>query len=200
MARLIVTMETMHAVGRRNLPPVPRAAVETITPAAVEVEVPVAAQQAAPDAVETAAATEPDAEIEAAVIPDAGADEAVPVAVDATARIDAGQAFVARLRAAAPAFAEAAGAVSAVVREAVPPARHRRSCCRVVFRYADGSEADLTFVGERRRPGASAEESLDAEITRWLSDGQLRDPAWLVPDPEAPDGTAVDVTAWLATG
>lgn len=193
-------METMHAVGRRNLPPVPRAAAETITPAAVEVEVPVAAQQAVPDAVEAAVPAGPDAEIGAAVAPDEGAEEAAPVALDATARIDAGQAFVARLREAAPGFVQAAGAVSAVVREAVPPARHRRSCCRVVFRYADGSEADLTFVGERRRPDAPADEGLDAEITRWLSDGQLRDPAWLVPDPEAPDGTAVDVTAWLATG
>src|SRR5690348_16396443 len=37
---------------------------------------------------------------------------------------DPGQVFVARLRAAAPRFATAAGALRAVVREAVPPARH----------------------------------------------------------------------------
>ncbi|MGQ4818561.1 hypothetical protein ACQ1ZK_15695, partial [Enterococcus faecium] len=115
------------------------------------------------------------------------------------ARIDAGQAFVARLRAAGPAFAEAAGADNALVREVVPPARHRRSRCRVVFRYVDGTEADLTFIGERRRPGTSSQ-GRGEEITRWLASAQLRDPAWLVPDPDAPDGLAVDVTAWLATG
>ncbi|MGY1847845.1 MULTISPECIES: hypothetical protein [unclassified Blastococcus] len=156
-------METMHAAGRRNLPPVPRSSTETIPPAA---DAPVVA----------------------------------PVTVDAAAQLDAGQAFVERLRAAAPALAEAAGAESAVVREVVPPARHRRSRCRVVLRYEDGTETDLTFVGERRRPNASDEDAFDAEITRWLSSGQLRDPAWLVADPEAPDGVAVDVTAWLAAG
>ncbi|MDP5183457.1 hypothetical protein QOZ88_12500 [Blastococcus sp. BMG 814] len=159
-------METMHAAGRRNLPPVPRTSAETI-PTADEAS----AEQAA-----------------------------APAVLDATARLDAGQEFVARLRAAAAAFTDAAGAESAVVREVVPPARHRRSRCRVVFRYADGAESDLTFVGERRRPGAPETDELDAEITRWLADGQHRDPAWLVDDEEAPDGLAVDVTAWLATG
>lgn len=154
-------METMHAAGRRNLPPVPRTSAETIPPA----------EQAA-----------------------------APTVVDATALLDAGQEFVTRLRAAAPAFAVAAGAESAVVREVVPPARHRRSRCRVVFRSADGTETDLTFVGERRRPGAPAADELDVEITRWLADGQRRDSAWLVDDEEAPDGLAVDVTAWLAAG
>ncbi|MGY1916011.1 hypothetical protein [Blastococcus sp. SYSU DS0973] len=153
-------METMHAVGPRNLPPVPRAAGEQILTAPV----------------------------------------ASPPAAGSVPPLDGGQQFVVRLRSAAPAFAEAAGAESAVVREVVPPARHRRSRCRVVFRYADGTEVDLTFLGERRRPGADAEEGLDTEISRWLSDGQLREPEWLVPDAEAPDGTAVDMTAWLATG
>ncbi|MCF6507502.1 hypothetical protein E9549_08775 [Blastococcus sp. MG754426] len=125
---------------------------------------------------------------------------AVPTVLAAAARLDAGQEFVTRLRAAAAAFADAAGAESAVVREVVPPARHRRSRCRVVFRYPDGTETDLTFVGERRRPDAPAAGALDGEITRWLADGQRRDPAWLVDDEEASDGLAVDVTAWLATG
>ena len=257
MSRLFVTMETMHAVGRRNLPPVPRAAAEKITPAAVSTiaaaettspagkAAPVATKEAATDApVQPEAGLEADleagaragaqgdpegdpqtdpegdpqgdpegdpqadarndaqngAEADTQNHPQADGEPAVPGALDATARLDAGQAFVARLRAAGAAFAEAAGAKSAVVREVVPPARHRRSRCRVVFRYTDESEVDLTFVGERRRPGASAKDALEEEITHWLSGGQLRDPAWLVPDPEAPDGVAVDVTAWLATG
>ncbi len=164
-------METMHAAGRRNLPPVPRAAVETAliaptTPAAV----------ATPTTAVTSTAPAP----------------------DVTARIDAGQAFVARLRAAAPAFAEAAGAASAVVREVVPPARHRRSRCRIVLRQADGTEADLTFVGEHRRPGAADQDPFETQISDWLSAGRPHDPAWLVDDAEARDGLAVDVTAWAA--
>ncbi|MGY1826835.1 MULTISPECIES: hypothetical protein [unclassified Blastococcus] len=156
-------METMHAAGRRTLPPVPRTAAET-SPPVVHLTM------------------------------------AAPAPLDALARLDEGQAFVARLRSAATAFADAAGAESAVVREVVPPARHRRSRCRVVFRYADGAETDLTLLGERRRSGTSAADGFDAEITRWLADGQRRDPAWLVADDEAPDGVAVDVTAWVTTG
>ena len=38
----------------------------------------------------------------------------------------------------------------------------------------------------------------DRQIRRWLGDGQRRDDAWLVADPDAPDGVAVDVTAWVA--
>ncbi|SEK98609.1 hypothetical protein SAMN04515665_10735 [Blastococcus sp. DSM 46786] len=159
-------METMHAAGRRNLPPVPRTSAETIPPA----------PQAAP------------------------APVAAPAVPDATARLDAGQAFVTRLRAAAAAFADAAGAESAVVREVVPPARHRRARCRVVFRSPDGAESDLTFVGERRRAGAPAIEELDGGIIRWLADGQQRDPAWLMADEESTDGLAIDLTAWLAAG
>ncbi|CCG04540.1 hypothetical protein [Blastococcus saxobsidens] len=209
MARLFVTMETMHAVGRRNLPPVPRAAAETIrsatvgtitaaettSPAETVAAVTTISAPADPEVAARFDAPAPaEAETEAAIEP------VVPGGPDATAGIDAGQAFVARLRAAGATFAEAAGAESALVREVVPPARHRRSRCRVVFRYADGTQADLTFVGERRRPGTSSQDGLGEEITRWLASGQLRDPAWLVPDPEAPDGLAVDVTAWLATG
>ena len=52
------------------------------------------------------------------------------------APMDAAQDFVTRLRASAPSLADAAGAESAVVREVVPPARHRRSRCRVVLRFA----------------------------------------------------------------
>jgi hypothetical protein len=137
-------METMHAAGRRSLPPVPRAGT------AVEAE------------------------------------------------LDAGQAFVARLRSAAADFAAAAGAESAVVREAVPPARHRRSRCRVVLRYADGAENDLTFLGPAGAPGRQARLGFDRLIARWLGAGQLRKAPWLVADADASDGVAVDVSAWVA--
>jgi hypothetical protein len=82
----------------------------------------------------------------------------------------------------------------------VPPARHRRSRCRVVLRYADGAEADLTFLGAVGRPGTPAWVGFDQQIQQWLGDGQHREPAWLVEDPEASDGLAVDVPAWLAAG
>jgi hypothetical protein len=173
VARLFVTMETMHAAGRRNLPPVPRAAVETVLAAVPE----------KPAVVET---------------PTTGGEMVAVPTLDVTARIDPGQAFVARLRAAAPAFAMAAGADSAVVREVVPPARHRRSRCRVVLRQADGTETDLTFVGEHRRPGAADQDAFETQISGWLSAGRPRDPAWLVDDSEALDGLAVDVTVWDA--
>ena len=166
-------METMHAAGRRNLPPVPRAAVETVITAAPE-----------PAAV--------------AATPAAVSEGNAWPALDVTARIDAGQAFVARLRAAAPAFATAAGADSAVVREVVPPARHRRSRCRVVLCQADGTETDVTFIGERRRAEAAEQDAFETQIGDWLAAGQPRDPAWLADDAEALDGLAVDVTAWHA--
>jgi hypothetical protein len=114
--------------------------------------------------------------------------------------VDPGQEFVARLRGAAPEFAAAAGAQSAVVREAVPPARHRRARCRVVLRYAGGNEADLTFLGPAGRPGADTHAGFDSSIQRWLGTGQHRGSAWLVPDEDTPDGVAVDVTAWAAAG
>jgi hypothetical protein len=110
--------------------------------------------------------------------------------------MDDAQRFVARLRGAATEFAAAAGAESAVVREAVPPARHRRSRCRVVLRAADGRETDVTFLGAVGRPSAGAQPEFDLDITRWLSTGQVRDAAWLVPDSDAADGVAVDLSAW----
>lgn len=110
---------------------------------------------------------------------------------------DAAQAFVARLRSAAPDFAAAAGAAGAVVPEAVPPARHRRSRCRVVLRYADGAEADLTFLGPAGSP-ARQRLGFDRQIQRWLGAGQPRNPSWLVRDADASDNVAIDLPAWLA--
>src|SRR4051794_14100906 len=77
------------------------------------------------------------------------------------------QAFVVRLRGAASLFAAAAGAQTAVVREAVPPARHRRSRCRVVLRFADGGEVDVAFLG----PAGSARRGagFGAAVQRWLA-------------------------------
>jgi hypothetical protein len=111
---------------------------------------------------------------------------------------DGAQQFVARLRAAAGDFAAAAGAESAVVPEAVPPARHRRARCRVVLRYADGGDVDLTFLGPTGEPGSPSRHGFDRRIRRWLGAGQLRDPAWVVPDPGSADGEAIDLTAWPA--
>lgn len=164
--RLTGTMETMHAAGRRSLPPVPR-------PAGGR-----------------------------GVVPATPSDRPSPVVVatgDTPApESDAAQQFVARLRAAAADFAAAAGAESAVVPEAVPPARHRRARCRVVLRYADGTETDVLFLGPAGEPGSPSRHGFDRQIRRWLDDGQRRDDAWLTADPDAPDGVAVDVTAWVA--
>jgi hypothetical protein len=112
---------------------------------------------------------------------------------------DIAQAFVARVRGAAAAFAEAAGAESAMVCEAVPPARHRRSRCRLVLQYADGAERDLTFLGAAGNPTRSRL-GFDRHIQGWLRGGQVREPAWLVVDADTADGVAIDVPAWLATG
>ena len=111
---------------------------------------------------------------------------------------DAEQAFVARLRAAAVPFAAAAGAQGAVVREAVPPARHRRSRCRVVLRFADRPDVDVAFLGPAGQAGRAAD--LAGAIGGWLSAGRPMDPAWLVPDADAPDGVTVDLPAWSAAG
>ena len=108
---------------------------------------------------------------------------------------DAAQDFVNRVRAAAPAFAEAAGAETAVVREVVPPARHRRSRCRLVLRFPGEVEVDLTFLGSVSR-GTSLAQDLDALIENWLASDRSNEAAWLVPDDESPDGLAIDVTAW----
>jgi hypothetical protein len=110
---------------------------------------------------------------------------------------DAAQEFVTRLRASASALAAAAGADSAVVREVVPPARHRRSRCRVVLRSAEGAETDLTFLGPVSSAAGAPEHAFDLQIQAWLAAG-LGSGDWLVPDDDAPDGVAVDVTAWSA--
>jgi hypothetical protein len=113
---------------------------------------------------------------------------------------DTAQIFVSRLRQAAAGFAAAAGAESAIVREAVPPARHRRSRCRVVLRYSTGAESDVTFLGPVRSPAQPRDLTMsqfDTSIQLWLGAGQERSRRWLVPDEDAADGVAVDVTAWL---
>ena len=126
--------------------------------------------------------------------PDMDTPAAAPLPV-----ADPEQLFVSRLRSAARGFASAAGAQTAVVREAVPPARHRRSRCRVVLRWADGAESDVTFLGPAgRSPGVPTSPDLDVQIRRWLTEGRPEDPSWLVPDEDSPAGTAVDVAAWLA--
>ncbi|MEI4272669.1 hypothetical protein TEK04_13140 [Klenkia sp. LSe6-5] len=121
---------------------------------------------------------------------------------------DPEQLFVTQLRSSATHFAAAAGAQSAVVREAVPPARHRRSRCRVVLRWEDGVESDVTFLGPARRavdpsrgPAALTvtTSGFDAAIQAWLTEGRPESPLWLVPDEDSPAGTAVDVAAWLST-
>ena len=177
-------METMHAAGRRRLPPVPRFAGEPAAPPTLS-----AAQDVA---TERFLLGPPTGEQPAARARTRRPDEA---------EFDAGQRFVTRLRAAAADFAEAAGAGSAVVREAVPPARHRRARCRLVLRYADGTETDTTFLGPAGSPSrAPSRHGFDRQIRRWLGSGQLRDEAWLVTDPDAPGGLAIDLTAWVASG
>lgn len=166
MARLIVTMETIHAGRRRSLPPVPRSAIDGALP------------------LETVAS--------------AGALALSLVAPDSP--VDDAQRFVTGLRSAATEFAAAAGAESAVVREAVPPARHRRARSRVVLRSADGEVTDVTFVGDVGSPSADAQAAFALDTARWLAGGQVRDGAWLVADADAHDGTAVDLSAWRAAG
>ncbi|MCO7219302.1 hypothetical protein [Klenkia sp. PcliD-1-E] len=119
---------------------------------------------------------------------------------------DPEQLFVTRLRSSANHFAAAAGATSAVVREAVPPARHRRSRCRVVLRWEDGAESDVTFLGPARHATVAGPAALaattsgfDVAIQQWLTEGRPESPLWLVPDEDSPAGTAVDVAAWLST-
>lgn len=119
---------------------------------------------------------------------------------------DPEQLFVTGLRRSASEFAAAAGAQSAVVREAVPPARHRRARCRVALRWSDGAEADVTFLGPAQPAVVSAEpaaprataSAFPLAISRWLTQGRPLDPLWLVSDEDSPAGTAIDVSAWLA--
>lgn len=194
-------METMHAAGRRNLPPVPRPSAESPAERTIELR-----RKDDAEAVTSAPARDAVADDDTAALPpatdlDLPAPEVLAVADEPEIALeddDPAQDFVSRLRAAAADFAAAAGAETAVVREAVPPARHRRSRCRVVLRYADGAEADLTFLGSIGRPGTPAWAGFDRQIQQWLGNGQHRAPAWLVEDPEASDGLAVDVPAWLA--
>jgi hypothetical protein len=201
-------METMHAAGRRTLPPVPRAggaraAVPPATTAAADGDpsgdTPTERFLVDLTTGEQRAVTSADAVLATA---DATPDEDSPVVrgapVPDAPDLDAAQQFVALLRAAAPDFAVAAGAASAVVREAVPPARHRRARCRVVLRYVDDAEVDVTFLGAAGRPGAPSRHGFDRQIRRWLTAGQRRSDAWIVSDPDAPDGLAVDLSAWAA--
>jgi hypothetical protein len=67
-----------------------------------------------------------------------------------------------------------------------------------VLRYGDGHEDDVSFVGGAGEPGAPSRHGFDRLIRRWLSAGSALDDAWLVADPDASDGVAVDVGAWLA--
>jgi hypothetical protein len=173
-------METVTAPARTPLPPLPRAVpVQEVFPEPA----PVRAVLPAPG---------PIAHPATALIP-IGGTHAADRTVEYPA--DPAQQFVEVLRAAAPDFARAARAESAVVREAVPPARHRRARCRVVLRYADGREGDVTFVGSVARP---AMPPFDLQISLWLRTGQRREPAWLVRDDEAADGVAIDVAAWAS--
>jgi hypothetical protein len=205
-------METMHAAGRRTLPPVPRAggARAAVPPTTTPATTPATDGDPSGDTPterflvdlttgEQRAVTSADAVVATA---DAIPDEDSPVVRGAPVQdapdLDAAQQFVALLRAAAPDFAVAAGAASAVVREAVPPARHRRARCRVVLRYADDAEVDVTFLGAAGRPGGPSRHGFDRQIRRWLTAGQRREDAWIVSDPDAPDGLAVDLSAWAA--
>jgi hypothetical protein len=204
-------METMHAAGRRTLPPVPRAGgaraavppATTATTAAGDgdpsgdtpterflVDLTTGEQRAVATGHAVLATADATPDDDSAVVGGAS----VPDAPD----LDAAQQFVALLRAAAPDFAVAAGAASAVVREAVPPARHRRARCRVVLRYADDAEVDVTFLGAAGRPGGPSRHGFDQQIRRWLTAGQRREDAWTVSDPDAPNGLAIDLSAWAA--
>ncbi|WP_369141076.1 hypothetical protein [Modestobacter versicolor] len=109
------------------------------------------------------------------------------------------QIFVGKLRASARRFAAAAGAESAIVREAVPPARHRRARCRVVLLYPGGHEADVTFLGPASAIAGKeiTMSQFDTAIELWLGAGQERSRRWLTPDEEASGGVAIDITAWL---
>jgi hypothetical protein len=178
-------METMHAAGRRRLPPVPRLSDEQAATLLLSGPRPSTAADRR---------TTQDVATERFVLGPATGEQPLP-------ELDAAQRFVARLRGAAGEFAEAAGAASAVVREAVPPARHRRARCRVVLRSADGTETDVMFLGPAGTPPAEpSRHGFDRQIRRWLAAGQFCDEAWLVADPDAPGGFAVDLTAWVAAG
>ena len=211
-------METMHS-GRRSLPPVPGAGTERAEgrPSLTEAD----ADQSSADSpterflIDLTTGEQRPVGPTGATLLTAGADDEDDPGVPAPGHDlpqaaaaedaadpenpdpDPAQQFVAQLRAAAPGFAAAAGAESAVVCEVVPPARHRRARCRVVLRYAD-SAVDVTFLGPPVRPGSPGRLGFDRQIQRWFTTGQRREDAWLVADPEAPDGLAIDLSAWVA--
>jgi hypothetical protein len=276
-------METMHAAGRRRLPPVPRSAgerssagqlavttdeqdvdqfatqvidtrqiaadlieAELIEAELIEAELAALSDAAADESTDETAqltlseltalladdapAAESDEQVEvddatdvlAALDLDASTDASTDASVDtstdaptdaesdvdvapsdlepAVGEQDPAQQFVARLRSSATDFAGAAGAESAVVREAVPPARHRRARCRLALRYADGDFVDVTLLGPAGAPGRPSRHGFDRQILRWLGAGLAQDAAWIVEDPDAPEGLAVDLTAWVAAG
>jgi hypothetical protein len=168
---------------------------EQFEPAVIATAVAAAPPALGPDAEHT-----PVAGAEGAAEPMAGAVAGAVAAEHAVDEHDPAQQFVARLRSSAADFAGAAGADSAVVREAVPPARHRRARCRLVLRFADGDMADVTLLGPAGAPGRPSRHGFDRQILRWLGAGLIRDDAWLVSDPDAPDGVAVDLSAWVAAG
>ena len=155
-----------------------------------------------PDEAKADTETSVEAEAEPDVVAQVEDAPAAPEARAETAAVtqDPAQQFVARLRSSAADFAGAAGAESAVVREAVPPARHRRARCRLVLRYADGDLVDVTLLGPAGTPGRPSRHGFDRQILRWLGTGLVQDDAWLVDDPDAPEGVAVDLTAWVAEG
>ena len=55
----------------------------------------------------------------------------------------------------------------------------------------------MTFLGAPGRPGGPSCHGFDRQIRRWLA-GAAREDAWIVPDPDAPDGLAIDLSAWAA--
>ena len=59
---------------------------------------------------------------------------------------------------------------------------------------------DVTLLGPAGSPSAAAQRPSPARSARWLAGGQVRDDAWLVPDADAHDGMAVDLSAWRAAG
>ena len=66
------------------------------------------------------------------------------------------------------------------------------------LRSAGGAETDLTFLGPVSSAAAAPEHAFDLQIGAWLASGLGGGGDWLVPDDEAPDGVAVDVSAWSA--
>ncbi len=57
---------------------------------------------------------------------------------------------------------------------------------------------DLTFLGPVSSAGTAPERAFDLQVQAWLGSELGREGSWLVADDEAPDGVAVDVTAWSA--